>query len=176
MLYPSVVQVDPKKTEEVIPNRIQVSCIKEKKSSYDCWQGQKPVTSGSTVLHLGCCKPGWWRLPHFCFVVLGMGKGKKKLLTLLVETSSQGKKKKKESTPKYSKYYLNVVNPTSIARRKQKLEPRNTCLKFFIHKMGCSALVQTLLCPKHPETIWKGFIFAFRKKPQNPEIKERISP
>lgn len=32
-------------------------------------------------------------LPHFCFVVLGMGKGKKKLLTLLVETSSQEKKK-----------------------------------------------------------------------------------
>lgn len=55
-------------------------------------------------------------------------------------------------------------------------------LKFFICKMGWSILVQTPLCPKHPETTWKGFILpsiylGFRRKKKNnkPAIKERIS-
>lgn len=138
-------------------------------------QGQKPVTSGSTVFHLWSGKPGLWRTSSFLSCGFGDGEREKKLLTLLVETSSQKikKKKKKESTPKYSKYYLNVVNPTSIAKRQQKLEPRNTCLTqvFYLQDgVECPSADTTLsFCPKHPESTWNGFILlsiylGFRKK------------
>lgn len=107
------------------------------------------------VWMVNCC--------HFFLGVLGKEKGGEKIPTLLIPTFSQ-KKIKKGAISKTFKWLFRrdwSLSSPLLKENKNCDLAMQISLELFLHGLGRSAIVQALLCPKHPAAAKHGFISAF---------------